>query len=350
MEIESLARKNILALKPYTSARGDHLTGILLDANENSFGSVVDDEWNVGLNRYPDPFHNKLREELSSYLNVLKENLFLGVGSDEIIDLTVRIFCEPKIDNAITLEPTYGMYKVVCDVNEVSTIPILLDKSYQPDLEKVYNAITKNTKVIFICSPNNPTGNLIDSKIIFELAKNFNGIILVDEAYIEFADKPSLINSVQEYPNIIVTRTFSKAWGLAGVRCGYCVASSPVVNLLYKVKMPYNLNKLTSQVILNALKNNLQKDKFVEAIKSERQFISNELNSNSKIKKVYPSDGNFVLFECEKPTDVYHKLIEKGIIIRDRSTQVKNCLRVSVGTREQNLEFLNELRNVLENF
>ncbi|MBI5730239.1 MAG: histidinol-phosphate transaminase [Ignavibacteriales bacterium] len=347
MEIESLVRKNILQLKPYTSARGDHMTGILLDANENSFGSVVEDEWNVGLNRYPDPFHRKLREELSSYLNVSKEYLFFGVGSDEIIDLVVRIFCEPKIDNAITLEPTYGMYKVVCDVNDVSTIPIQLDKSYQPDLEKIYSSITKNTKVIFICSPNNPTGNLIDSKLIFELAKNFNGIVLVDEAYIEFADKPSLINSIQDYPNLIVTRTFSKAWGLAGVRCGYCVASSPVVNLLYKIKMPYNLNKLTSQVILNALKNNLQKDKFVEAIKCERQFITDELNSNSKIKKVFPSDSNYVLFECENPIEVYHKLIEKGIVIRDRSNQVKNCLRVSIGTREQNLKFLNELRNVL---
>jgi len=347
MEIESLVRKNILKLKPYTSARGDHMTGILLDANENSFGSVVEDEWNVGLNRYPDPFHNKLREELGTYLKVEKENLFIGVGSDEIIDLVVRIFCEPTIDNAITLEPTYGMYKVVCDVNEISTISVPLDKSFQPDLEKIYKSITKNTKVIFICSPNNPTGNLVDSKLIFELAKNFNGIVLVDEAYIEFADKPSLINSIQNYPNLIVTRTFSKAWGLAGVRCGYCTASSQVVSLLYKIKMPYNLNKLTTQVILNALKNNLQKDKFVEAIKIERQFITNELKSNPKIKKVFPSESNYVLFECENPTEVYNKLIEKGIVIRDRSNQVKNCLRVSVGTREQNLKFINELRNVL---
>ncbi|NJD21611.1 MAG: histidinol-phosphate transaminase [Melioribacter sp.] len=347
MEIESLVRKNILKLKPYTSARGDHMTGILLDANENSFGSVVKDEWNVGLNRYPDPFHNMLREELGAYLKVEKENLFIGVGSDEIIDLVVRIFCEPAVDNAITLEPTYGMYKVVCDVNEVSAISVPLDKSWQPDLEKIYKSITKNTKVIFICSPNNPTGNLIDSKLIFELAKNFNGVVLVDEAYIEFADKPSLINSIQDYPNLIVSRTFSKAWGLAGVRCGYCVASSQIVSLLYKIKMPYNLNKLTTQVILNALKNNLQKDKFVEAIKIERQFITNELKSNPKIKKVFPTESNYVLFECENPTEVYNKLIEKGIVIRDRSNQVKNCLRVSVGTREQNHKFINELRNVL---
>ena len=347
MEIESLVRKNILKLKPYTSARGDHMTGILLDANENSFGSVVEDEWNIGLNRYPDPFHNKLREELGSYLNVSKENLFIGVGSDEIIDLVVRIFCEPKIDNAIILEPTYGMYKVVCDVNDVSTFPVQLDKSYQPDLEKIYKSITKNTKVIFICSPNNPTGNLIDSNLIFALAKNFNGIVLLDEAYIEFADKPSLMNSIQNYPNLIVTRTFSKAWGLAGVRCGYCVASPQVVNLLYKIKMPYNLNKLTTQVILNALKNNTKKDKFVKDIKIERQFIINELTANPKIKKVFPSESNYILFECDNPTVVYNKLIEKGIVIRDRSSQVKNCLRVSVGTREQNLKFINELRNVL---
>lgn len=347
MEIESLARKNILALKPYTSARGDHLTGILMDANENSFGSVVEDEWNVGLNRYPDPFHNKLREELSLYLNVMKENLCIGVGSDEIIDLIVRVFCEPKIDNAIILEPTYGMYKVVCDVNEVSTISVPLDESFQPDLNKVYTAINKSTKLIFLCSPNNPTGNLIDAKLIYALAKKFNGIIIVDEAYIEFANEQSLIYSVEEYPNIVVTRTFSKAWGLAGVRCGYCVASPQVINLLYKIKMPYNLNKLTAHVILEALKNNLQKEKFVEEIKTERQFIINELNSGMKIKRVFPTESNYILFECENPKDVYHKLVEKGIVIRDRSSQVKNCLRVSVGTHEQNIKFLNELRNIL---
>ncbi|MEW6701847.1 MAG: aminotransferase class I/II-fold pyridoxal phosphate-dependent enzyme, partial [Bacteroidota bacterium] len=255
MNIDSLVRKNILKLKPYTSARGDYLTGILLDANENSFGSVVEDKWNIELNRYPDPSHNSLREELSKYLKVGKENLFVGVGSDEIIDLIIRIFCEPKIDNAITLEPTYGMYKVACDVNDVPVIPVMLNKLFQLDLDEVYDAITKNTKLVFICSPNNPTGGIIDHKSILELAKNFNGIVVVDEAYIEFAEEHSLIEVVQEYSNIVVARTFSKAWGLAGVRCGYCVTSPEITRLLYKIKLPYNINKLTSQVVLNALKN-----------------------------------------------------------------------------------------------
>lgn len=347
MKIDSLVRENILKLKPYTSARGDYLTGILLDANENSFGSVVEDEWNVELNRYPDPFHNLLREELGKYLNVAKENLFVGVGSDEIIDLLIRIFCEPKIDNAIILEPTYGMYKVACDVNDVSTIPVMLDKSFQLDLDEVYDAITKNTKLVFICSPNNPTGSVINHKSILELAKNFNGIVVVDEAYIEFAEESSLIQMVQEYSNIVVARTFSKAWGLAGVRCGYCVTSPEITLLLYKIKLPYNINKLTSHVVLNALKNYKQKNKFVEAIKHEREFLTSGLTTMPKIKKVFLSDSNFILFECENPTGVYHKLTKKGIIIRDRSSQVKDCLRVSVGTREQNVKFLNELRQVL---
>lgn len=347
MKIESLVRENILKLKPYTSARGDYLTGILLDANENSFGSVVKDEWRLELNRYPDPFHNQLRSELSSYLDVAKDKLFIGVGSDEIIDLIVRIFCEPKIDNAVILEPTYGMYKVACDVNDVSTIPVMLDESFQPRLDKIYSAINKNTKLIFICSPNNPTGNVINIESILDLAKNFNGIVIVDEAYAEFSGKPSMINFVEKFSNIVVLRTFSKAWGLAGVRCGYCITSPEIIKLLYKIKLPYNINKLTSQIVIYALKNFAQKDKFVTEINSEKEFLIKELKMIPKIRKVFTSESNFILFECANPTDIYHKLTEKGIIIRDRSNQVKNCLRVSVGTREQNEKFLNELRNVL---
>ncbi len=347
MEIELLVRKNILKLKPYTSARGDFLSGILLDANENSFGSVAGEEWQMELNRYPDPFHNCLREELSRYLNTGKENLFIGVGSDEIIDLLVRIFCEPKIDNAIILEPTYGMYKVVCDVNDVRSINVKLDESFQINLDKTFRAITPNSKLIFVCSPNNPTANVIKQDSILELARKFNGIVVVDEAYSEFANESQLLNSIQNYPNLVVLRTFSKAWGLAGVRCGYCITSQQIVNLLYKIKSPYNINKLTTEVVLKALKNSAQKDKFVEQIKQERKFLLGELEKIAEIKKVYSSESNFILFECDEPSSVYRKLTEKGIIIRDRSNQVKNCLRVSVGTHEQNEKFLTELQNVL---
>ncbi len=347
MNIESLVRKNILNLKPYTSARGSHLSGILLDANENSFGSAIDDVKVKALNRYPDPFHNELREKLSEYLKVNKENICIGVGSDEIIDLLVRIFCEPKIDNAIIPEPTYGMYKVVCDINEINTLNVQLNSSFQPEAETILNKADENSKIIFLCSPNNPTGNLINPEIIYELAKKFKGIIIVDEAYIEFAESHSLIGSINEFPNIVVTRTFSKAWGLAGARCGYAVASKEIIDLLYKIKMPYNINKFTSEAILNALKNSGKKDKFVEEIKKEREYLTQTLSSNAKIKKVYPSESNYILFECEDPKNVYDKLIAKGIVIRDRSAQVKNCLRVSVGTHEENDRFIKELFGVL---
>lgn len=347
MKIESLVRENILRLKPYTSARGDYLSGILLDANENSFGSSAGDDLHIELNRYPDPYHNQLRNKLGSYLNTAKENLFIGVGSDEIIDLLVRIFCEPKMDNAIILEPTYGMYKVVCDVNDVQTKIVMLNGSFQIDLDKTFQAITHNSKIIFICSPNNPTANVINIQSILEIAKTFNGIVAVDEAYAEFSEDSGLIGFAQDYPNIVLLRTFSKAWGLAGVRCGYCVTSKQIVDLLYKIKSPYNINKLTSEIVIKALINSAQKDKFIEQIKKEREYLIRELEDTPEIQKVYPSESNFILFECNEASTVYRKLAEKGIIIRDRSNQVKNCLRVSVGTREQNLLFLMELRKIL---
>ncbi|MBA4405717.1 histidinol-phosphate transaminase [bacterium] len=347
MKIESLVRGNILKLKPYTSARGDYLNGILMDANENSFGSVAGEEYQIELNRYPDPFHNSLRDELGKYLFVGKENLFIGVGSDEIIDLLVRIFCEPKVDNTIILEPTYGMYRVVCDVNDVRAINVMLDESFQIDLEKTLRTVTPMTKLIFVCSPNNPTANVINSASILELANKFNGIVIADEAYTEFANESIPLNSIQKNPNIVMLRTFSKAWGLAGVRCGYCVASAQIVNLLYKIKSPYNINKLTSEVVIKAIKNSVQKDKFVKQIKEEREFLADELRKITGIKKIYPSESNFILFECDEPFTVYRRLTEKGIIIRDRSNQVKNCLRVSVGNREQNEKFLSELRIIL---
>ncbi len=347
MKIESLVRENILRLKPYTSARGDYLSGILLDANENSFGSSAGEDLHIELNRYPDPYHNQLRNKLGSYLNTAKENLFIGVGSDEIIDLLVRIFCEPKVDNAIILEPTYGMYKVVCDVNDVQTKIVMLNGSFQIDLDKTFQAVTHNSKIIFICSPNNPTANVINIRSILEIAKSFKGIVAVDEAYAEFSEDSGLIGSTQDYPNIVLLRTFSKAWGLAGVRCGYCVTSKQIVDLLYKIKSPYNINKLTSEIVIKALKNSVQKDKFIEQIKKEREYLIRELEDTPEIQKVYPSESNFILFECNEASTVYRKLAEKGIIIRDRSNQVKNCLRVSVGIREQNLLFLMELRKIL---
>ncbi|MEW6195995.1 MAG: histidinol-phosphate transaminase [Bacteroidota bacterium] len=347
MKISEIVRKNILKLKPYTAARHSFTSGILLDANENSFGSVINDDWKVELNRYPDPNHTSIRQSLSSYLKVPSENLFVGVGSDEIIDLLIRIFCEPNQDNAVTLEPTYGMYKVACDVNSVATIPVQLDEDFQPNIVKTLEAVNQSTKIVFVCSPNNPTGNVINKQSIISLADKFNGIIIIDEAYAEFSDGNSFIPEINNFNNIVVTRTFSKAWGLAGARCGYCVADAEIIELLYKIKLPYNLNKLTERVVLEALKRSELKDKVVIEIKNEREYLGDELKKINYIKRVYPSEANYILFECDNASSVYKKLAECGIIIRDRSNQVKNALRVSVGTRDQNQKFINELRRIL---
>jgi histidinol-phosphate aminotransferase len=347
IEFNSLVRKNILGLKPYSSARGDFLDGMLMDANENSFGSVIDAFDALALNRYPDPSHRTVREKLGRYLTVPVENLFIGVGSDEIIDLVVRIFCEPAIDSVMILDPTYGMYKVVCDINNVKAISVPLDGNYQIDIKKVEASLEANTKIIFICSPNNPTANIIKKESILELARRTNCIIVVDEAYIDFAEEFSLTNDAAQLPNIVVLRTFSKIWGLAGVRCGYCITSEKIISLLYKIKAPYNMNKLTSAVILKALDNVKKKDELKDKLLEQRKFLLAELSKVKGVIKVLPSQANFILFEVKEPKDVYRKLTTKGIIIRDRSNQIPNSLRVSVGTENENKKFLEELRNVL---
>jgi histidinol-phosphate aminotransferase len=347
MNIESLVRKNILGLKPYSSARGDYLEGVLMDANENSFGCVIDAFDALELNRYPDPSHKKVREKLGRYLNVPYDKLFIGVGSDEIIDLVVRIFCEPAIDSVMILDPTYGMYKVVCDINNVKTISIPLDHNYQIDFQKVDDSLEENTKVIFICSPNNPTANVINKDSVLELAQQTKRIIVIDEAYVDFAEEFSLIYEAVQLPNIIVLRTFSKIWGLAGVRCGYCITSKEITGYLYKVKAPYNMNKLTSAVILKALDNVDKKEELKEKILGQRDFLLAELQKINGVIKVLPSQTNFILFEVNDPKEVYNKLTAKGIIIRDRSSQIPNSLRVSVGTQNENNKFLAELGNAL---
>jgi len=236
MEVEKLVRENIKQLRPYTSARGDYLSGILLDANENSFGSSVKDDRDLGLNRYPDPTHNKVKIELSRYLGVSKDHIFCGVGSDEVIDLLIRIFCEPKKDNVVILEPTYGMYKVACDINDVLPVIVSLDESFQPMVKEVLDAVNRETKLIFLCSPNNPTGNSIKPELIRQIATSFQGLVVVDEAYAEFSKGSSMIKEIEDIPNLVLLRTFSKAWGLAGARFGYCIADASVINYLYKIK------------------------------------------------------------------------------------------------------------------
>jgi histidinol-phosphate aminotransferase len=348
MEINSLVRENIKKLKPYTSARQGYLSGILLDANENSFGSVVESD--LQLNRYPDPNQNILRDKLSDYLKIKKENLFVGVGSDEIIDLLVRIFCEPKIDNVIITEPTYGMYKVACDISNVETKTVPLNNEFQLDINSIKNSVDENTKLVFCCSPNNPTGNLLDKKDILETAKSINGLLIVDEAYVDFMESGSSIDLINEQNNIIVMRTFSKAWGLAGIRAGYCIADKSIIDYLFKIKSPYNLNKMTSDIILSALDNIEKKNYFIEQINQQKELLINQLKKNKYVEMIFPSDANFVLVKFKNGKYLYDELVKKGIILRDRSGQLnlQNCIRITIGNEEENNILIKELERFNE--
>lgn len=348
--IKNLVRKNILKLTPYTSARDSFLEGVLLDANENSFGSVIKDEKQLQINRYPDPAQNEVREKLSEYLNVQKEKLFFGVGSDEIIDLLIRIFCAPGKDSVLIPVPTYGMYKVACDVNDIKIFTVPLKKNFQLDVKAILNNVKKNTKIIFLCSPNNPTGNILDKKDVVKILKLFNGIVVVDEAYIDFNEENSLLSEISKYKNLVITRTFSKAWGLAGIRSGYSISNEFITNLLFKIKAPYNLNKFTADAIIEALSNIKKKNNFVKKLNTEKEKLIKELGSIKQIQKVFPSDANFILFKIKNANDVYKKLTEEGIIIRNRSNQplLENCLRVTVGTPKENNKFIKTLKSILK--
>lgn len=337
MELEKLVRKNILGLKPYTSARDQYQDGVFLDANENSLGSVVESDIN-DLNRYPDPHQKQLRKSLSEYLRIDETKLFFGVGSDEIIDLVIRIFCEPEKSNIIIPQPTYGMYKVACDINNVEVKDCKLDSNFDLDVETIINLADDKTKIIFLCSPNNPTGNLLDNEKIKSLAQAINGIVFIDEAYIEFSEDKTFMSELAWFKNVIISRTFSKAWGLAGVRCGYCVADEFIINLLFKVKAPYTINRLTENLIIKVLKNSERMKEFVSKILSEKERLISELNSFDFVINIYPSDANFILVKIKNAEDVFNYLNQKGIRVRMRKDdeQLKDCLRITVGNREEN--------------
>lgn len=350
--IDNLVRNNIKKLKPYTCARDLYSDGILLDANENSFGSTFQEFEELHLNRYPDPHQVDLRNAVSKLVNVEANKLFFGVGSDEIIDMLIRIFCEPKEDQVMLLEPTYGMYKVACDINNVDTVAPLLNDSFQIDFAAVERLYSDKVKIIFVCSPNNPTGNLLNKNDILQLCRNCHSIIVVDEAYIDFAPgEASLINEVANYRNLVVMRTFSKAWGLAGVRLGYCAADEEIISYLFKVKAPYNINALTRYAVLKSITNEEKKKSAVSAIISERVRVENELKNISAITTVFPSDANYLLIRLPKAKEIQKQLAENGVVIRDRSSQPKlnNCLRITIGTKEENNVLLSELKNCLQN-
>ena len=350
MDIKKLVRQNILNLKPYTSARDLYSNGILLDANENSIGSTFTEINGLNLNRYPDPHQNDLRDLISNRLNITKENLFFGVGSDEIIDLLIRIFCEPGKNRIMIPEPTYGMYRVSADINNVSIVSVLLNDDFQIDFDEIEKNYSEDIKVIFLCSPNNPTGNLLNKDDVLKLCMRYYSIIIIDEAYIDFADGGSLINEVNNYPNLIVMRTFSKAWGLAGVRLGFCVANELIIKLLFKVKAPYNINTLTRYALKKAINNEKLKNYYIKTIIKEREKLLQELSKLNGISKIFDSDANFLLIKCDNTKNVLQKLANKGIIIRDRSDQPKleDCLRISVGTEKQNIILLDALKEIMK--
>jgi len=340
IEIKNIVRSNIKDLKPYSSARDEFngKDGIFLDANENPFGS---------LNRYPDPYQTELKQKLSQLKEVQTKNIFIGNGSDEIIDLAFRIFCNPGVDKVITFSPTYGMYGVSAAINNVELLKIPLDKDFQVDLETLTPYLNDSRiKLIFICSPNNPTGNLINKSDVEFILKNFNGILIVDEAYIDFAEEESRISLINQNNNLIVSQTFSKAWGLAAARVGTAYANEEIITLFNKVKPPYNVSKTNQEAAINALNNYSKYQENLNIILNEKKRLVANLQEIEIVKKIYPSDANFLLLEVDDAETIYKKLIAQQIITRNRNKEVANCIRVTVGTPQENDKLIIALKNI----
>lgn len=348
LNLEKLVRKNILDLKPYSSARNEFMgeASVFLDANENSYGSPLPDNFN----RYPDPLQWELKSELSKIKGVPSENIFIGNGSDEAIDLAFRIFCNPGMDNVIICPPTYGMYEVCANINDTQLKIIPLKDDFQLDVEGIKNAIDDNTKIIFICSPNNPTGNSMKMMDIKYILNSFEGMVIVDEAYINFSRQKSFISELTGYANLMVIQTFSKAWGLAALRLGIGFASGDVIDLFNKVKPPYNINEASQLLALDALQEHLQVNKWIREIVDERVKLAKSLTAFSFVERVFPSDANFLLIQVKNADELYKFLIENKIIVRNRSKEIlcENCLRITVGTPSENillLETLNQFKS-----
>ena len=341
-----LLRPHLKQLVPYSSARDDYKgkEGIFLDANENPIGSITEENWN----RYPDPYQLELKAKLAEVKGVTAEQIFLGNGSDEPIDLLYRAFCEPQKDEVIINPPTYGMYKVSADINNVKAKEVLLTNQYDLDVQALLSAIQPNTKIIWICSPNNPTGNDVSLEKIEVILKGFKGLVVVDEAYIDFANRLSFTTRLNEFPNLIVLQTMSKAWGLASLRLGMAFCSPEIVAILNRIKPPYNLSGLTQNTVLSALNNLEKKDQMVAEILNNRDELLAELESLDIVKRVYPSDSNFFLVKMKDAGQVYLKLIEKQVILRDRSKVVlcEDGIRITIGTKEENKKLIEELKKI----
>ena len=338
--LNRIVRGNIEALKPYSSAR-DEFEGkaeVYLDANENPFNS--------GLNRYPDPMAIKLKKKVSEIKKLNIDNIFLGNGSDEAIDLLFRIFCEPGKDNVIIPEPTYGMYSVCAEINDVKIIKASLNEKFDINADYILNEVNKSTKIIFLCSPNNPSGNIFSASEIKKILVSFEGIVVLDEAYIDFSSSESWLNELRNYENLVILQTLSKAWGLAGIRLGMAFASDEIIKFMNNVKYPYNLNILTQDKAYELLSNEEVKDKQVETILREREFILDELNRIDDLRKIFPTEANFILISVDNPVELYNFLVRSSIIVRDRSKVhlCEGCLRITVGTPEENKRLIVKIK------
>ncbi|GAB3274344.1 histidinol-phosphate transaminase [Larkinella harenae] len=352
-DLTTILRPHILTLTPYSSARDEYTgkEGIFLDANENPFGSTLDGSApqsasQNSFNRYPDPHQLAIKEQLAPIKNVRATQIFIGNGSDEPIDLLVRATCVPGRDSILILPPTYGMYEVSAAINDVELIKVPLTPDFQLDIPAILAAIQPHTKLLFVCSPNNPTGNLVDPQDVVTLLTNFKGLVVVDEAYIDFAHSPSFTQLLDQYPNLVVLQTFSKAWGLAALRSGMCFASEALIEVLNKIKPPYNVSGPTQQLLLNALQNVAAKDEMVDRILNQREQLIQKLLNLPLVRHVYPSDANFILVKFDDPKTVFNYLIDQQIIVRDRH-RVKlceGCLRITVGTEAENDQLLFTLR------
>nr|WP_315215078.1 histidinol-phosphate transaminase [uncultured Flavobacterium sp.] len=344
-DINTLVRENVKSMKPYSSARDefedfDTADMIFLDANENPFEN--------GVNRYPDPQQSSVKVILAKQKKIKTNQILLGNGSDEVLDLLFRAFCEPKVDNVITLPPTYGMYGVLANINAVENKEILLSTDFQPQIEKIMKAVDENTKIIFLCSPNNPTGNSFSDENVTYLLKNFNGLVVIDEAYIDFSEKESWVNKLDEYPNLIITQTLSKAYGLAGIRLGICYASAEIISVLSKIKPPYNVNELTQQRAIFRLGNEAKINSEIDSIIIQRTDLLKVLLNVKFVEKIYPTEANFILIKVDDANKRYDELIAKGIVIRNRTTQplCENTLRLTIGTEVENKKLIEALSSL----
>lgn len=337
---DKLIRENIRSLIPYSSARDDFQgnAGIFLDANENPYGT---------LNRYPDPYHRELKSMVSKLKGIKAENIFFGNGSDEVIDLLCRVFCNPGADKVLTFTPTYGMYEVTATVNDLTVVRVPLDMKFDIEMEKVKGLLKdERLRMIFICSPNNPTANTPDRETVVEIIKNFRGIVVIDEAYIDFSDKPSFLPLAGKFENLVVIQTFSKAWGAAAARVGMAFADERIIRYLYRIKPPYNISTINQKAVINRLKTPEKYYKQVFAIKQERKRVESRLKKIDLVENIYPSDANFLLVKVKDANRIYRLLADNNIIVRNRSSVVNNCLRITIGTRKENDALISELRKI----